>query len=302
MAGRLWVGTAGWSYADWSGRVYPDPPPRGFRPLEYLTRYFDCVEVNVTYYRVPDLRTVAGWVRQVQGRPDFRFFCKLHQQFTHRHDPWGPLEIRQYLEPLAPLRESGRLLGLLVQLPWSARFDDATRERLARIADGFGSLPLILEVRHASWDQEGAREWIRRRGFDYCNIDQPALRDCLVPSDHATGATGYVRFHGRNRAAWFAKDAGRDRRYDYYYSAGELEEWVPRIQRLLFELPNVYVIANNHYRGQGPANALQVRARLEQRKVDIPPDLVRAFPDLVAIAAGGQPPPRTVQPGLFDVM
>ncbi len=293
--GRLWVGTAGWSYEDWAGIVYPQPAPRGFRPLEYLAGFFDCIEVNVTFYRLPDRRWVEGWIRQVRDRREFQFLIKLHQEFTHGSEPWERARAREFQEPLAPLREAGRWAALLVQLPWSAREDDRTRDRLKRIAEAFSGVPRVLEVRHASWGTAEAREWMRRHGYEFCNIDQPALRDCLGPSDHTTGDLGYVRLHGRNRETWFQEDAGRDRRYDYLYSDSELEEWVPRIRALLAAAPNVYVIGNNHYRGKAPANALQLQAKVTGEKVRIPPPLRKAYPELTDIARpdppGDAPPP-----------
>lgn len=297
--GRLWVGTAGWSFEDWKGRVFPRTPPRGFQALEFMSRYFNAMEVNLSFYRVPDLRVVAGWVRQVAAVPEFRFVCKLHQRFTHQDEPWGAVQSREFLTALQPLAAAERLSGLLVQVPWSARWDARSRDRLARIADDFGAVPLVLEVRHESWNCPEARAWIAARRYSFCNIDQPLLPGCLAPSAHHTGPIGYVRLHGRNRAAWFAPDAGRDQRYDYYYRPDELAEWVPRVRTLLEQTANVFVVGNNHYRGQAAANALQLQAAVTATPVRVPPDLQRAYPELARIAAPDDARPP-VQSTLFD--
>jgi uncharacterized protein YecE (DUF72 family) len=90
-----------------------------------------------------------------------------------------------------------------------------------------------------------------------------------------------VRVHGRNYRDWFRKGAGRDARYDYLYTRGELEPWAERVKELAGSrgAPDVYVITNNHFRGQAVANAKMLESMVEGRKVDAPPELVAAFPD-----------------------
>src|SRR5918996_3256205 len=80
---RIRIGPAGWSYPDWKGQVYPKPQPRGFDPLAYLAQFFDAVEINSTFYRIPDAKTTERWVARVAEHPDFRFTAKLWQGFTH---------------------------------------------------------------------------------------------------------------------------------------------------------------------------------------------------------------------------
>ena len=80
--GRIRVGTAGFSYKDWEGVVYPDPRPAGFDPLAFLAGYFDCIEMNVSFYRVPAPAMVERWVGTVAARPDFTFCFKLFKGVT----------------------------------------------------------------------------------------------------------------------------------------------------------------------------------------------------------------------------
>ena len=82
-ADRIRVGTAGWSYPDWKGQVYPKPQPRGFDPLRYLAQDVDAVEVNSTFYRIPDPTMTRRWVTCVDDHPTFRFTAKLWEGFTH---------------------------------------------------------------------------------------------------------------------------------------------------------------------------------------------------------------------------
>jgi uncharacterized protein YecE (DUF72 family) len=117
-------------------------------------------------------------------------------------------------------------------------------------------------------------------GLGFVNNDLPRARTSPPPTAFATSPTGYVRLHGRNAEAWFAKDAGRDAKYDYRYGAAEVEEWVRRVQTIRGKTTVTYVVANNHFRGQAPANALEIMARIADRRVPLPPSLAEAYPEL----------------------
>jgi uncharacterized protein YecE (DUF72 family) len=114
-------------------------------------------------------------------------------------------------------------------------------------------------------------------------VDQPLVGSAIPPSTIMTANPGYVRLHGRNRKNWFRRDAGRDARYDYLYSHEEIREWVERIrlmQRKTKDGSDIFIIANNHYRGQAPANALELSSVLSGEKVESPATLVEAFPHI----------------------
>src|SRR5918992_802877 len=83
LSARIRIGPAGWSYPDWQGQVYPAKAGRGFDPLAYLAQYFDTIEINSTFYRIPDPKTTQRWVDRVADHPDFRFTAKLWQGFPH---------------------------------------------------------------------------------------------------------------------------------------------------------------------------------------------------------------------------
>ena len=283
------VGTSGWSYDDWDGRFYPEQKSRGFDRLVHLARYFGCVEVNSSFYRPPSARAAASWVARTPEAFEFTF--KLYQRFTHDRDrPWTASEVDAYRRGIGPVREAGRLGAVLVQFPWSFRADEEAFRHLERVGRDFGDLPLVVEVRHVSWTSQLALKRIRDNGFGFANIDQPASRTGLPPMTLVTSPVGYVRLHGRNREAWFSKDAGRDAKYDYLYREDEIEEWIERIHEVARQSEKTYVFTNNHYRGQAPANALQILSKIQGRPVAVPSPLVQAFPFLEAIAAAGLAP------------
>jgi len=297
VSGRVLVGTAGWSYADWAGRVYPAPRPRGFDELHYLAGFLDCLEINSTFYRTPSLRTVEDWVRRTATLREFAFTAKVHQSFTHGDErAAGPAEVRAFLEALAPLRDARRLAGLLLQFPWSFRDGPDSRRRLARLAEWFAPERLVVEVRHASFGTPDAEAFLGALGTGIADVDMPHSPDHLPPRTRALGGVGYVRLHGRNASAWFSREAGRDQKYDYLYSAAEIDALAARIRAAAEHAPLVFVITNNHFRGQGPANSFMLKARLLGRPVPVPPDLLRAYPMLAPDAA---PEPPGVQGSLF---
>ncbi len=321
---RWRIGPCGWSYDDWNGVFYPSHRPRGFRPLAYLARFFDAVEVNSTFYRIPSPRMTAEWPKLVS--PDFRFAVKLTHSFTHERAEFPAAgDVRAFHQAVQPLRESGLLGPLLVQFPWSFRHTPQAVDWLRRLADAFSDFERFVEVRHVSWAvPEALAELAAAGGF--VNIDQPQLRDCLPPSEHVFGRTAYVRLHGRNALNWFAENRQPHERYDYLYGEEELREWVRRLNAIGSKAEEVYVFTNNHYRGQAPANALELRALLTGEAVAAPAELIRAYPRLTRVAGApdgtlrrtpGQRPsrgasesrdaapepearPRSTQRGLFD--
>jgi uncharacterized protein YecE (DUF72 family) len=268
------VGPAGWSYEDWKGKVYPEPPPPGFDALAFLARLFDCVEVNSTFYRPPSARMSEGWARRTPE--GFLFTVKAWEKFSH--DPQGctPDEARLFREGVAPLREAGKLGAVLLQFPWFFRDSAEGRDRIRRAADALGSLaPVVLEVRHVSWLR--ALDLFRELGLAFCNIDQPRSSTAITGTRHVTGPPAYVRLHGRNADAWFRKDAGRDEKYNYLYSREELREWVDAVRAMPAE--RTFVITNNHFQGKAVVNALQLKLAFGQ-PAEAPEPLRSQYPGL----------------------
>ena len=279
------VGVAGWDYDDWWGAVYPEPAPRGFDPLSYLAGCFDAVEVNSTFYRPMPARTARTWCRRVAHNPDFRFTAKLWQRFTHeREAAFTAGEVRLAREAPDALLAEGRLGAVLLQFPWSFKREEASREWLADVVRAMEGLPLVLEVRHASWNVPELYQGLAEQGIGFVNLDQPLFHGSLKPSAVATARVGYVRIHGRNWRDWFRKDATRDERYGYLYTAAELEPWAERARALEAGgvAEEIYVVTNNHFRGQEVANAAMLRSMIERRRVRVPPALLRSFGEVLA--------------------
>jgi uncharacterized protein YecE (DUF72 family) len=276
---RIRIGTAGWSYPDWRGQVYPKPSPRGFDPLTYLAQYIDVVEINSTFYRIPEVKTTQGWVARVAEYPDFRFTAKLWQGFTHEGTA-NPEDEAAFRRSMAPLHESGRLGAVLLQFPYSFHHTAENWSSLQRLVEAFRDYPLVLEIRHRSWDHVEVYEFLRELGIGFCNIDQPQVSFSTGLTRVVTSPIGYLRLHGRNAAKWFAADASAAARYDYRYQAEELDEIVDAVEIISRRAQETYLIANNHFRGQAVVNALELRHHLRRSPIPVPPPLLTAHPEL----------------------
>jgi uncharacterized protein YecE (DUF72 family) len=277
--GRIRIGTAGWSYPDWKGQVYPKPSPRGFDPLTYLAQYMDAVEINSTFYRIPEVKTTQAWVARVAEYPDFRFTAKLWQGFTHA----GTATTRDeaaFRQGMAPLHEAGKLGAVLLQFPYSFHHSAENRSSLQRLAEAFRDYPLVMEIRHRSWDRVEVYEFLGELGVGFCNIDQPQVSYSIGLTRVVTSPIGYLRLHGRNTAQWFAVDASAAARYDYRYQAEELDEIVDAVEVISRRAQETYLITNNHFRGQAAVNALELRYHLRRSPIPVPPPLLTAYPEL----------------------
>jgi len=279
---ELFVGPAGWSYRDWEGPVYP--PGGGIDKLLWIAALTNCVELNSSFYRTPSPGTVESWVRRLAETRRFRLCIKAPGRFTHERQADAG-DIARFIRRFDPLFERDLAGPFLLQFPWSFRDTPPARDWIARLAEGFAGHETVVELRHGSWNNPGVLEFLGRRGLACCNIDQPVIGDSLPPTAHATSIhTGYIRLHGRNYRDWFRPEAGRDARYDYCYTPGEIGEWVARARELAGKVRRLFVITNNHYRGQSLVNALQIRSLIENRKVAAPTSLIEAYPVLADFA------------------
>jgi len=274
------IGTAGFSYKDWEGIVYPDPRPEGFRPLAHLARFFDCIEMNTTFYGVPKPATVERWVQEVADRPEFRFTFKLYRGLTHGTDDDS---LQPYLEALEPCRSANKLGAILLQFPFFFKNTRPNRARLATLAGRLEGWPCAVEVRDDSWLIDPALEFMQRLRLSLCDIDIcQAKHHSVPPASLTTGNIGYVRLHGRNAEAWFDKHAPAEQKYNYLYSDKELDQWVRLVREIAAQTHDTYVITNNHFQGKAVANAFSLSRRLTDNPPNPPDDFVEHYPHLRA--------------------
>jgi uncharacterized protein YecE (DUF72 family) len=261
----VFFGPAGWSYADWRGPVYPEPLPARFNHLAFLAGQFDFVEVNTSFYRIPAPTLTRGWVSKTAAYQDFTFWIKLHQSFTHERKMEKTM-LDDFAAALRPLAAAGKLAGLLAQFPYSFKFESGNLAYLGELAGHFSSFPLAVEFRHQSWLEDDVLVFFKKNSLIWANIDQPQISASLPLTALVTGmGTAYLRLHGRNYKDWFSGQ-GRDARYDYSYTASELDRLAEVVARLQEQAKKVFVSGNNHYKGSAVKNLLQLKEILLKRQ------------------------------------
>ncbi|MBD3346720.1 MAG: DUF72 domain-containing protein [Chitinivibrionales bacterium] len=257
MKQQILIGTSGYSYKEWVGPVYPP----GTAPKDFLELYsgmFPLAELNFSYYRQPDQRTM-GRMAHMTG-DDFTFVVKGHKSLTH--------EIKNFREDAAvfkhgigPLTEAGKLGAVLLQFPYSFHYVPRSRKYLDALCAEFEHIPLAVEFRNSEWQNDSVYNGLKKRNVALVSVDEPDLPKLLKPTEITTADFAYVRFHGRNQQNWWTGD--NVSRYDYLYSDDELMEWVPRIQTMAATAHRVMVAFNNHSKGQAAQNAKRLKEMLE---------------------------------------
>ncbi len=302
---RLRIGTAGWSYKDWEGIFFPPGMSRRkIHPLEYLARFFDTTEINTSFYGPLKPELAKLWCRKVAAvNKRFLFTAKLYRAFTHSPiavmEPTSAATIRPTdederltREGLDAIANEGKLGALLIQFPVSFKNTSLNREYTERLLRQFIEYPRVVEVRHSSWNDPATLAAFAQQNVGFCNIDQPLLGRSLRPTEHVTGAIGYIRLHGRNYEHWFADQASdsdnrvdnRNDRYNYLYNESELVGWKDRIVNVAEKAQATYVITNNHFESKAGVNALELKALIGGKRVLAPPTLIEKYPELKRVA------------------
>jgi uncharacterized protein YecE (DUF72 family) len=238
----LYLGTSGWSYADWEGTLYPEGLPVGSRLAEYA-KHFATVEIDSTFYGTPRRSTVERW-REISPE-GFRFAAKFPQEITHDKNLVGSDELtRTFVDTMRLLND--RLGPLLVQLPPSFSV-----EGMGVLEDFLSTLPegvrYAVEVRHRSWLGSDLPGLLREHGVALTLIDYPRM----PRMEDATADFVYIRWLGDRRE--FPSDHTHPKRD----RTGDLAWWAERIERFLSEGREVFAYANNHYQNHSPSTLEQ---------------------------------------------
>ncbi|MGA9565184.1 MAG: DUF72 domain-containing protein [Candidatus Korobacteraceae bacterium] len=293
---QVYVGTAGWSYKDWEGIVYPAQIKKSQHPVEYMAQYFDLLEINTSFYGHIKPEWGKLWCRMARhANPRFLFTAKLNRAFTHspvaviestsaETIQIGPNDERWSKAGFDSIAEENMLGAVLLQFPISFKNTDRNRDYLDSLLENFRQYPLVVEVRHNSWTNEGTLRYFAQKAVAFCNIDQPVLGKAVTPSERVTSSIGYVRLHGRNYEQWFDSDSRNDR-YNYLYTRPDLEKWKGRIDTIAGKAQKTFVVTNNHFEGQAAVNALQLESMLSGRSVKVPPTLRSRYWELGEIAS-----------------
>ncbi|AKA48794.1 hypothetical protein IX51_06395 [uncultured archaeon] len=257
----IYLGCSGWSYPDWVGPFYPR---KATEKLSFYSGIFNTVEINTTFYRIPDAGMVTGWMKRVSNR-DFKFSVKFPGQVTHK-DILGDLERavttsvdfeERYLKPMAM---ENRLAAVLLQLP--PYFTIKSTHRLATLLKSLNTdaIGYFVEPRHQTlYGNSQFREEIASAGAGVVEIDGPEKEFLDISS---TGKSFYMRLHGRNYDLWNRKTDTPSERYDYEYSTEDLKPISEVIRKNIGKYEDAFIYFNNHPRGKAPRNAMALSTLL----------------------------------------
>lgn len=251
--GEVLIATSGYSYDDWKGVFYPEGLPRS-EYLRYYALFFPFVELNFSYYAMPTPRGLASMVNRTPSH--FGFSIKAHRSLTHEPGTHWRDDAATFARAAWVLADAGKLLAVLVQLPFRFHHTPENRTFLASLLDALAPLPRVVEFRNDEWNGERVLSELDRRGVGLAMVDRPDLPGLPPLTDTVTGGLGYLRFHGRNADAWWTGDAAG--RYDYLYSRAELESAAPRLRRMA-QQGRVLVAFNNHPSGYAVRNANELK-------------------------------------------
>ena len=292
-AGKILVGTASWSDPGFVERWYPKKMPAGER-LQWYAQHFEMVEVNSTFYSVPEPRMVERWCAATPD--DFTFDVKLHQLFSFHSTPAKLLppdlqrraetnakgivkstpELQEallgtFLRSMSIFRAARKLGVLLLQL--SPAFSPRKHQlsELQPLMDMLSDYDLAIEFRNRNWaagDQlKSTIDFVRKHRAIFVNVDTPASDHFMVmPSDidEVTNSdVAYLRLHGRNAKAYITGKTVAAR-FDYDYSESEIAEVAQRSRKLAKEARESHVIFNNNNLDYAPRAALGLRKALGQ--------------------------------------
>jgi uncharacterized protein YecE (DUF72 family) len=266
---NVYVGCSGFSYRDWKGTFYPSNIDQS-EMIVYYEKFFDVVEINYTFYSMPHPYTMNSFLEKTKR---LRFSIKVNRVFTHERN-YGPDELRKFLEGCRPVLESERFICFLFQFPQSFTYSPESLDYLRKLSEDFHGYERVLELRSRSFGRSDLFEEVEALGFSLVNVDAPKVRGVLVGPWRSVGPLNYIRIHGRNAERWHDHEEAYQR-YDYLYSPEELRELRDKILRI-YGGKDTYVFFNNHYRGKGAYNALQMKELFGER-VNIPKGLTATF-------------------------
>lgn len=318
------IGTSGWNYPSgqgrWNGVFYPATRSKRagtdtFDELRFYSEHFETVEVNSTFYGQPRAEITGGWAARTPAA--FDFSLKLYQKFTHpkmfreaalKGAPGseGTLldllaqvtqsDIDDFRAGIEPLANGGKLGALLAQFPPSFKDSPASRDYLAQLLRAFTDYPIAVELRHSSWSDAIGDTLDLLNGFNaaWVQIDEPKFR-FSIRQNYLPNVTAfyYMRLHGRNAAQWWQHAKSEDR-YNYLYSAGELQEFADTAGAAKTLVKKSYLYTNNHFSAKSVVNAVMLKAQLGQPiEGEYPPEILERYPELRALVPTS---PRVLQP------
>jgi uncharacterized protein YecE (DUF72 family) len=296
---KILVGTCSWTDKELieAGTFYPLEANTVEKRLRYYASQFPLVELDSCYYAMPSERTSQLWVDRTP--PGFTFNIKSFSLFTHHPTkvsacpsdiakslpprPEGkpnlyyrdvPLELqeelwRRFSKAIAPLYAAGKLGVVLLQFPKWVHPSSMTKDYILEAREWLSPYSVAVEFRSVSWFGDKAEKatlkFLNEHKLPYVCVDEPqGFKSSVPPVAEATADLALVRFHGRNADTWEKPGLTPSQRFDWYYKAEELQEWLPRIQLLAEKTNSVHLLVNTNHRDQGIVNARLLESIITQ--------------------------------------
>ena len=240
--GKLYIGTSGWHYRHWRVPFYPHNwPSKEF--LDLYSRRFGVVEINSTFYRLPEKETLVSYYQQTPA--DFLFAVKASRYITHMKKLKGAGEyVANFLERLEPLAD--KTGPILFQLPprWHCNVE-RLQEFISYLPDKYR---YVFEFRDDSWFTDAVYATLAANNISFCLYQlEGRLSPQLITADYV-----YIRLHGPGKA------------YEGKFRTDDLAGWADKITIWRQQGRDVYIFFNNDQNGYAPANALELKKMLEQ--------------------------------------
>jgi uncharacterized protein YecE (DUF72 family) len=296
--GTVRIGTASWTDPTMTaaGVFYPPDASTAEDRLRYYADQFPIVEVDATYYALPNRRMGELWLERTP--PEFTFDIKAHALMTGQPSEVKrlPKEIReelplelvdrkriygkdlpaelydaiweQFLDALKPLHSAGKLGAIFLQYPRWFFPSNESRDAIVDARERLGDVGMAVEFRNGSWFNEKNAErtlrFLEKYEIPFVMVDEPQTKSSLPPIFAVTSPRlAVVRFHGRRVETWEAKGIPVVERFRYLYDEAELGEWVPRVREAAAAARDVHVLMNNCYANYGTTNARELAALLQ---------------------------------------
>ena len=289
---NLRIGTCSWANRSLlSSGWYPPALKNRDNRLAYYASRFNAVEVDSTFYSIPDIADVYRWA--VHTPTDFLFSIKAYGLFTFHSilqtslPKWVRDELkgrlreekinfrsvprtirlelwRQFSESIMPLHKIGKLGYVLFQIPPWASYSDRMIKYIDRVIEESCPFKIAFEVRNSSWMKKENKvaflDRLRSHNIAYVVVDEPQLDWTISPDTVLTASWGsVVRFHGRNEEAWRSRKVSVSERFRYLYSKKELEQWRKKIMALKDQADTVFVMFNNCWYDYSVRNAMSMQ-------------------------------------------
>jgi uncharacterized protein YecE (DUF72 family) len=294
------IGTCSWTEKTLiqSGEFYPQDIRTAEGRLRYYTHHFNTVEVDSTYYAIPDIRNTYLWVERTPE--DFIFNIKVYGALTgHGIDPKTmPKDIfnllpekdktgnriyvkeppllkviaERLVDSLKPLSKNNKLGLLVFQFPPWFQYRTSNLDYILTCKELMNGIPVAVEFRHGSWltqdIQDSVFHFLRKHQLTYITADEPQYGNlATIPfTPQATTDIAYFRFHGRNKENWLKKGIETTLRFAYLYSDDELNEFINPILNTSRHAKSTYVMFNNCHGGFAVKNALRIRELMKEEK------------------------------------